>query len=266
MQAEINKLLTFILADDQKALNNQKASDHEAAFNMLSAYIEAELDGGDAATLFPDVRAALEAHPLLRELYEDARVLLRREREEALREPATEPNFDFSYLAQITPSSSTDIWHTVKRKGREVKELFCQLRLVFAPGKAFFDQLPPPLRVEWQSLPMPSRTQVVEQPIPVLSLPSVEHDLLLGIELEQSQDESEDRDMTLTINVRRLSSKQAVSGSRIILRDANYRMLESHFTEEKGRVSFANLLADSYVVDIKHQGRILQVPIHVGRL
>lgn len=256
MQPEIQKLLAFLFEEEEKA------SDYQAVLNILSAYIEAELDGQDAAMLFPEVSAALETYPLLQKVYQDARALLDFERQGTLREPTTRANFDFSYLAQQTPSYPTRIWRTVQRRGREVSVLFCKLRLVLSPKQAFFDQLPPPLAIKWEILPMPSRTQVEPQPIPVLSLLLPEHDLSLRLVVMPPEPEKEEA--TLVIELRHTPTGQAVPRCRIILRDDNYRMLESHFTEEDGRVSFTNLLAGPYVVDIKYKGRVSQIQIEVA--
>ena len=258
MQSDMKKLLTFMFDDERSHL-------YQAALNMLSAYVDAELDGQDAAIEFPEVKMALEFYPSLREIYEDARELLYLERQDALFEPTTIPDFDSSYLVNIIPPPP--IWQVVERAGKEVRELFKTLRVALSAGEAFFEQLPSPLVAEWEMVMMPSRS--IASPaapaplarVPVLSLQSPEHDLSLRLTVTPPQ--SEERAATLTVEVMQISSKQFVHRCRVVLRDANYRMLESHFTEPEGRVSFTKVSLGNYVLEVKFQGRVWQLPIEV---
>jgi len=70
----------------------------EKTQHLLSAYIDAELDGQDAAVLFPDVHKALTEYPEFAQEYRELSVLLDAERRGELEEPPHIPEFDFSYL------------------------------------------------------------------------------------------------------------------------------------------------------------------------
>lgn len=65
---------------------------------LLYAYIEAELDGEDAASQFPQVHAAIQSAKEASEQYEDLKEILQSERDGTLLIPEHIPNFDFSYL------------------------------------------------------------------------------------------------------------------------------------------------------------------------
>ena len=70
----------------------------EKTQHLLSAYIDAELDGKDAAELFPDVHKAVADHPEFAREYRVLSALLDADRRGELEEPPYIPEFDFSYL------------------------------------------------------------------------------------------------------------------------------------------------------------------------
>lgn len=68
---------------------------------LLYAYIEAELDGRDAAKLYADVHRQLTEATFLRAQYEDLKDILILERQGSLIQPPVQPKFDFSYLREL---------------------------------------------------------------------------------------------------------------------------------------------------------------------
>ena len=72
----------------------------EETQHLLSAYVDAELDGKDAAGLFPDVHEALDEHPEFAQEYYDLYELLLSGRRGELEEPPITPTFDFSHLVK----------------------------------------------------------------------------------------------------------------------------------------------------------------------
>jgi len=70
----------------------------ESTQHLLSAYIEAALDGKDAAALFPTVHTAIATYPAFAEEHQILYELLDAERRGELKEPPFMPVFDFSYL------------------------------------------------------------------------------------------------------------------------------------------------------------------------
>lgn len=90
----------------------------ESTQHLLSAYIEAALDGKDAAALFPTVHTAIATYPAFAEEHQILYELLDAERRGELEEPPFMPVFDFSYLnlpaIEIEPSlvqAEARPWH-----------------------------------------------------------------------------------------------------------------------------------------------------------
>lgn len=251
---ELKKLLDFIFDDEvSQADANQTYND------LLHAYIEAELDGEDAAAKFPALKAYMDGCPACQEEYEEVKALLLMGRQGMFVKPP-QATFDFSYL----PKEPT-LWKVGRRAGKEVIELFTQLRIVLLQGKAAFEQLPNPLIPEWELAPagrMSKSRRPSEPSVPVLSLPSPEHDLSLRLIVTPS--ESKEDQATLSIEVKQISSEQLINRARVTIRDAQYRTLESDFTGEEGRVDFTDVQPGSYVIEVKYQGKVRQLPITLG--
>ena len=248
MQADIKKLLAFIFDADVTEL--------PAGYDqMLAGYIEAELEGKEAAVEFPDVQALLQHYPAYREFYEQMKTLRTLDRQGLLPTPAIKVPFELPFAL---PNS---IWQVVERKRRQVTLLFTELRVVVKDGLAIFDQLPSPLVMEWVSMSTASRASDQKKLRPLLSLPSVEHNLSLHLMVIPPTDKSE---VGLRVEVSQFSSQKPLARARVTLRDANYRMLESDLTHEEGRVSFTNLQPNHYVIEVKYKGRVLQMPIAVA--
>lgn len=254
MQRDVKELLEFVFGSEQA-----QPPAYQAALDMLHAYIESELDGKEATRGFPEVKRLMDQSPLFRQTYEDAKAIFLMERQGGLVKPPVEAEFDLSYLDTVAPVSS--IWQTVSKAGRQITKLFTEVCLVFSPGKAFFDDLPNPLTAQWQAMPMLRQAGGEKQRVPVLSLPSPEHDLSLGLIVISP--EAEELKGTLIIEVARLSSQELVGGARVALRDEEYQLLQSDSTLEDGRVTFANVLLGKYVIEVKFHRRVLQVPIAV---
>lgn len=70
----------------------------EKTQHLLSAYVDAQLDGRNAATLFPDVHTALAKHSAFAKEHKELYELLDLDRRGKLEEPPYTPEFDFSYL------------------------------------------------------------------------------------------------------------------------------------------------------------------------
>ena len=127
---------------------------------------------------------------------------------------------------------------------------------------ARFDNLPAPLVSEWKSLPLATRTDDEYGRVPLLSLPSHEHDMSLHLTVMPPK--GEEPDATLTAFVTEISSGQPKARCRVTIRDRQYRMLESYMTGAEGRVDFVHIRAGNYVLEVKHRGRILQLPIAIS--
>jgi len=80
----------------------------ESTQHLLSAYVEAELDGENAANLYPEVKAAMAKFPAFAEEHKVLYELLDADRRGELEEPPTTPVFDFSYLNLPPVADSTE--------------------------------------------------------------------------------------------------------------------------------------------------------------
>ena len=91
--------------------NNQSgASPADDPMQLLYAYIEAELDGTDAAVQFPEVHSAVLTSVEAHQQYVDLKEILEREREGTLVVPSNIPAFDFSYLSTTSSTVLKSAW------------------------------------------------------------------------------------------------------------------------------------------------------------
>lgn len=100
-QIELNNQTEFPYAVDPAELP-------ESTQHLLSAYIEAELDGRKAADLFPEVETAIANFPEFAEEYQILYEILDADRRGELEQPPYTPAFDFSYLLAQSTQNETD--------------------------------------------------------------------------------------------------------------------------------------------------------------
>lgn len=70
----------------------------EKTQHLLSAYVEAELDGKNAAKLYPDVHEGIAKFPAFAAEHKDLYEILDADRRGELEKPPNTPEFDFSHL------------------------------------------------------------------------------------------------------------------------------------------------------------------------
>jgi hypothetical protein len=254
----VKQLLTFIFDGEAST-----ASANQTYEELLHAYVDAELDGEDAAAKFPLLKGYLDDCSPCREEYEEVKALLLMGRRGTFVKPPVEATFDFSYLLPPPEEPEENIWIIVDRAGKKVMELFTQVELVIKEGRAFFAELPtvllPPAQVALQGSRMRRKEARIADSS--LLLPSPEHDLSLRLLITTPP--SGEEEISVTVQVNRLSSEEPVERAQVTLRDARYRLLESELTQEAGHVTFANMQSGSYIVEGKVRGAILQVPLLV---
>jgi len=224
--------------------------------DVLYAYIGAELDGENAAAIFPTVRPHLDQCEECRKEYEELQALLQMERLREFVEPPTPPAFDFSYL-EATPRRHA-LWEPAESAGRQVARLFTEVRVLIDQQMASFDRLLHPLAPQWAPVPI-IREKAAEsrRRAQVLPLPSPDHDLSLSLTVGPvSGDEA-----ALGVQITQMSSGKPLSRARITVRDENHRVLISELTHEDGRVTFPRLGSGSYVVEVKHRDRVWELPM-----
>ncbi|MGB0383468.1 MAG: hypothetical protein ACPGWR_01470 [Ardenticatenaceae bacterium] len=253
MQVDVKKLLEFIFESDVSA-----SPACQACEDALDVYIDAELDGQDVATLFPNVKAHLNECAPCQESYQELKTLLVMARRGTFVEPPVEANFDFSF---VPPPQPTSIWQVVERAGREVRQLFTELHIVVKKGAAFFDQLPNPLVAQWELVPMATRAEGEEEQEHVLEVPSGEPDLLFRYSVVPPT--SDKTTAELKVKVIQHSSQKPVARVRVTLRDEKGRMLESNMTRQDGLVSFVHVQPARYLLEVKFKKERWQIRVTV---
>lgn len=235
----------------------------EACRNALHAYIEVEIEGGDAANSFTAVHSHLTTCEQCQDIYEDLREVLQMEVHNDLEPPPIEPDFDFSYLAESSKFSS--LWNTVREAGetaasevgQQIQRLTEEIQVVVQEHKAAFGQVPITLTPEW--IPSPVRSDPVNRPkqAQMVSLSDPEQDLSFRLIIGPVAESG----ATLDIEVLSKRSQDTFSKARVTLRDEERRMLASSLTQEEGHVTFTDLETGAYVIEIKHQEKVWQLPV-----
>lgn len=126
-----------------RLLASPKQSEADCAWcrAQLPEYVEAEVEGRDAARAYPDVREHLESCLECQELYGDNLALVQVESANQLPQLVSTPQFDLSFLRQPVPSFGEQIYglafyiiQTARSSWQEELELIkAQLIKVFTP-------------------------------------------------------------------------------------------------------------------------------------
>jgi len=222
--------------------------------DVLYAYIGTELDGEDPTPIFPAVRPRLNECDVCRQEYEELKALLLMERRGEFAQPPVEPAFDFSFLEAAPRRPS--IWQTIESAGQQVTRLFTELRVLIGREQVSFAQLPGSLSLAWAAVPA-FREKGARPETQTLPLPAPEHDISLSLTVGPvSGDET-----AFSVQVTQTSSGQPLSRARVTVRDEQRRLLISDLTREDGRVTFPHIGSGSYLVEVKHQGRVWELPM-----
>jgi hypothetical protein len=221
---------------------------------LLSAYIEAELDGENAASLYPAVAEHLSTCEECSEEYADLKSILVAERDGTLVDPPTQPQFDLSFLRPVQPAPS--LWQVFEIAGIEVRRLFTEIQIRVGRTTAAFGQLPSLLSP--QLAPVAISRGVQEQPqAQILSLPASADDLSIGLGIGPvSQQEA-----TIDVRTTQLSSGQPVPRARVAIRDAERRLLTIEHTNELGSALFDHLGSGQYLIEVRYQTRVFELPL-----
>lgn len=94
----VSKILKEIFRDTDYPYSVDPKVLPEKTQHLLSAYVDAELDGKNAAKLFPGVHKALATHAKFAQEHRELYALLDAERKGELEDPPHSPKFDFSHL------------------------------------------------------------------------------------------------------------------------------------------------------------------------
>jgi hypothetical protein len=91
----------------------------------------------------------------------------------------------------------------------------------------------------------------------LLSVPTNEADVVLGLIIGPVAQQ----DTTLGVQVTTASDGQPLERVRVTVRDQERRLLASELTAETGRVFFDHIGPGSYLIQIRYQERIWELPL-----
>lgn len=162
------------------------APECQACHAALPGYVEAELDGRDPTSLFPDLPAHLAACSDCQQAYEELRGLLQMERQGQWEQPPLSARFDFSYLP------SQGLAATPPARFWRLDELG---RLVIQLSDAVLRSLQPPVL-------QPAYLKSAPTPV-VFELPLTEvgPDLKVALSARQQRGRSEVVGLTIDVDV-----------------------------------------------------------------
>ncbi len=246
MKSDIKSVLQSIFNDETTGQSNCQLCRHQ-----LPAYIESELDGQEAFFISSTVKQHLAECQECQEEYKELKTLLLRERQGELAQPSF-VTFDLSLLEQDI--STPDLWKFVGMTRR----LFTEISVVIGQKMASFGRLPDWLTLEPVAMSM-SRTKAagVKEQLQGLKLPDPEHNLVVGLKMGPTAGDK----TTLSIQVE-TSASQSPGRPRVTLREREHRMLlQSESIGDNKEVTFKDIDAGSYWIEVKYQNQLWELPI-----
>ncbi|MEM7129248.1 MAG: hypothetical protein AAF702_23145 [Chloroflexota bacterium] len=209
--------------------------DVDEPMQLLYAYIEAELDGADAVTQFPQVHRIIDTSNEAYQQYIDLKEILVRERDGTLVIPSHIPSFDFSYL-QTTPGAVVNNswqWDTMGRLVVQFSEHLLKLLLPPHPHPQTSSLKSAPAANFRSSDPKPSHgTYQFHQ--------QVETDLVVSIEVKPSEPDSDAANVAMTIDIPSLQGAPMMADSRILLSYPGQEPI-TQTTDPFGQTTFRNI-------------------------
>lgn len=232
-----------------------------ACREALPYYVHFKVSGENAEAEYPRVKAHLDLCPRCSGEYEELYQMVSAAYADEVPVAPSYPVFDFSFLPQPVETPGLDwdqIWEDIMSAGQQVAHLFTEIRVLIGREAAYFGRLPRPLTPKLVAVPVArEKATEAEKPAQSLPLPSPEHDLSLSLTVGPV---SEDK-AALGVRVTQISSGQPLKRARVTVRDEDRRVLISELTHEDGRVIFPHLGSGDYLVEVKHQGRVWELPM-----
>ena len=223
----------------------------------LSYYIDNELAGENVAALFPEVHAHLQTCASCAELHQDMLMLIEMERTGTLLEPEGTPEIDLSFLKKTTAKQK--LWRKVEIAGQEIMQLASQIPIILQEAQARFGQLALPLPPPRMATVPTTRAEGDQQVHQLLDISSEESDLAFQLELGYASEDG----VTVGVSLHDRNTQDSLRGVRTTLRDERKRIVASELSDNEGHVTFVELPAGKYIIEVKYQGVIRQLPISI---
>lgn len=224
-----------------------------SCLSELYAFIDAELDAEDAARRFSLVQKHLRTCSVCQEEYGELKALLAAVRRNELVEPPVQPTFDFSYLEdQPIQHRLRQLHHTTVRP---IKRFVTQIRGHIDHLLTSFlhtPEQPSSVRVPASAIRSHS-THGVQR----LCLPIQKNELQIGLVVGPPAQHN----TTVGVQVNWAETGKPASRIRVTVRDRGERMLASELTSARGCVSFPQIAAGDYLLEVRHRDAILHVPL-----
>jgi len=205
---------------------------------FISDYVETELDGQDAESLFPELAEHLEICPDCYEEYEDLRQTLDLERQGRLKKPPRPAQFDFSFLKEIQPEPQPRDSTEAPPKG-PTKPFWWD-----EPGRLII-QFSAELVGTWQ----PPAPQLAYAPVKSdkssrilcqLPLKEVGNDLEVEITAEEMRDDPTLCTVIVEVNIPSRGGWPNLAGTEVMLKRGELEM-EAQLTDAFGEVAFEGI-------------------------
>lgn len=243
MKAEFKRVVQAILSAEDEPL---ACEPHRPS---IPAYVEAELDGQNVKSLYPQLAKHLETCPDCYEEYEDLRHILDLERQGRLEEPPRPGQFDFSFLRELPPEPR--LWTVTEANVRRlVTDVTAQLgtalvALASLPEALipYHRRLAPAFVFKARAVAEPELEDLVE----VLDLPDREANVRIRLLMGPVQAGRG----TVKVQVEELEPLRHVAHARVTLRDYEMHLLESIPTTSEGTVTFKDLKVGKYVIQVQ---------------
>jgi hypothetical protein len=232
---EIQKLrILQELLNDEVVISNQCAP-----FNaeMVASYIDAELSGRDAATIYPAVKIHLESCAACQKEYAELKRLLQFEHSQTLHAPPVLATFDFSYLVRETGE-------TPATKPKDVAEHVWHLDEIGRLIIRFSDRLLQTLQAKPQSLTYAmERSDEEADLLYQFTLQQVIEDRNIAITVSQMRDTSHFCTVIVEVDIPSRGGWPNLTETVVVLK-RGITALQTQMTDAFGKTAFRDISTD----------------------
>ena len=172
---------------------------------------------------------------------------------DTLPELAATPAFDLSFLA---PASTPALWVTTTTQ--QVRTLFSRIVVALQDSGASFGPMPAPLAP--RLVPAPAwRSEDAAQQSEVLYLSDPAADLQIQISVGALNDDK----AVIGLHIGHLEQETPLADVRVMLYDAERRLLAGSMTESNGSVVFRDLAPGGYIIQLRHTEQRWELPVFI---